>query len=261
MPLVAAALLPHSPALLPGLAPEVGASLKKTITAINEVAQDFSVCQLDILFIIAAHTETDGSSRQYALLQSPTLAYAFAEFGDLVTTGEARGAVGFTHRLKERMETAFPVPLVSVQKLPYTFSIPYVLLSSVLGGVKLVCLQLPKNIHLDEVNRLAHFLSEHLASCKERVALVAAGDLGHLLEENSAEARIFDQAFQVAVVSNDLEKIINIDSALREKVKDCLWAPTVLMYASLQPVKFSTTISSYEAPLGVGFLVARILLG
>lgn len=260
MPIVGAALLPHSPLLLPGLTPEARALVAKSASAIAAVATSLQHLEPDVLLVMVCHTNQHDSVNRYALLQGSNLPYAFNELGDLSTTGSFKTAVGFTHHLKEQLETSFPVPLVSTTPLPYGLSVPLVALGAPLNTKPIVCLQLPQNIPLDELNSLGELVKESLASTKERVVVIAAGDLAHVNQKTSTEAKIFDQLFQTACQESSLEKLVNLDLGIRQLTHECLQAPATFLYRLLQGHKLGTTLRSYEAPAGVGLLVAEISL-
>ncbi len=258
MPIVGGALLPHSPLLLPALKPEVRTQVSKTSAAITALGQALVTLEPDVLVVVAAHTETDNPRRGYALLQAPRLAYAFNQLGDLSTAGTFHGAVGFIHRLKERLETSFPIPLATMGNLPYTFALPLVTLGSPLNTKPVVCLQLPKIIPLDELNTLGALLAEALAITRERVVLLGSGDLAHATAQTATAAKIFDQLFQTACQQNSLEQLVNLDPAVRKLTRECLHAPACLLYRLAQDQAITTTVRSYEAPGGVGLLVAEV---
>jgi len=257
MPLVGAAILPHSPLLLPGLRSEIKTQVQKTTVAIHSLADELYAREPEVLLLMAAHTATTGLSDRYAFIQAPQLPYSFAEFGDLKTQGEFKGAVGFTHRLKERWETVFPFPLVSVKQLPYTFAVPLVVLGEPLNKLPVVCLQVPKEIPVDEIKRLALLLSEELDIARERVVMLAAGDLAHATTETLTESQIFDKLFCSACDQCSVDKLVNLEADLRARTRECLWAPTTLLCATLGECNTHMDVISYESPVGVGFLVAR----
>ena len=262
MPLVGAGLLPHSPLLLPGLLADIRLRAKKTSQAIGQLANELYALQPDVILLIASQSQdTAERGAGYSLLQAPKFYSSFKAFGDLVTTGEFAGAVGFTYRLKERGETKFPLPLLSPVKLPYIFSIPLVYLGKPLNGLPISCLQVPSQISLDDLEHLTRLLEETLATVRERVVMVAVGDLGHHWGNRTAESSLFDKLFQAAVSENKINILLNIDTKVRQRSLECLWGPTVVLYSVLSQRKVTTKVLSYEAPFDVGFLVTQLELG
>jgi len=260
MPLIGAGLLPRSPLLLPGLLPEIRLRAAKTSQAINELANEMYALQPDVILLIASESAASPTA-SYGLLQAPKFFSSFKAFGDLVTKAEFNGAVGFTYHLKESGETKFPLPLLSPAQLPHIFGLPLIHLGKPLNSLPVACLQVPKQISLDDLDRLTGLLEETLARTSERVVMVAAGDLGHHWGSGLAESSLFDKLFQAAVAQNKLNTLLNIDSQVRERSLECLWSPTVVLYSVLSQRRLATRVLSYESPFDVGFLVAQLELG
>lgn len=260
MPLVAAGILPCSPLLLPGLAKAARAQVKKTTAALAELAAVLARAAPDVLLVAAASTATTALGSGYALLQAPTLSYEFSEYGDLVTRGERRLAVGFTHRLKESCATSFPLPLIAPPRLPFTFAVPAVCLGTALAQVPLACLQVPPNPTLEELNRLGAILREHLEHAAERAVVLAAGTLAHHEPGQATPAKVFDQQVRAALSTTSREGLVNLDPSLRARSQETLWAPAALMYTTFGERTFRVQPLAYETPLGVGFLTSAISL-
>lgn len=261
MPIVAATIIPHSPVLLPGLAEPVRKNVAQTTSAIATLAQQLLKLEPDLLLMVTAHAEPTGSSHRLGLLQGPKFSFSFAEFGDLVTTGSVPGAVGFVHHIKEQLETSFPIPFISGDELPYTMGVPLACLGVQFSNLPLAGLQLPKDITWEELRRLSQFLAEHLAQSNKRLVIVATGDLSHTTKTDATECKIFDQVFTNSVRAAEIDTLANLDQKLRERTRECLWAPTLFLATVLQEQYRGAKVLSYEAPAGVGLLVANCELG
>jgi aromatic ring-opening dioxygenase LigB subunit len=233
----------------------------KSAEALAQVVEALAALNPDVLVVVTAHGDAQAPTQDYALLQGATLPYDFSSLGDLVTQGALKGAVGFTHHLKEQLETRFPIPLVSIKALPYSFAIPVIALGQALSSKPVVCLQVPEEIKLDDLNTLGGLLQEAMNSTKQRVVVLAAGDLAHAKPNTTTEAKIFDQLFQVACEESSLEKLMNLDPNLRHTTHECLQAPACFLYRLLEGTQHTTKLISYEAPVGVGLLVAQVSLG
>lgn len=260
MPLIGAAILPNSPALLPGLASATKQPVAPTLLACNQVSQEIVKAGPDILLLVAGETETIKLADSFALLQGPYFDYRFAEFGDLVTRGRLTGAVGFVHHLKEQLETSFPIPLVTQSILPYTFAVPLASGTPPLTQLPIACLNLPRKPRINDLLRLGDILSEHLATLNQRVAIGALGTLAQHAGPDIASAKIYDQLIVSNCQQQNLERLVNLDPQLRLSAHETLWGPLVLLYACLAGKRSQTTLQSYAAPLGIGFLVAQVTL-
>lgn len=254
MPLVSLALVPNSPLLLPKLSATVHKRLAKTREAIDRLLPELYARQVEIIIIAAyADNKLDGT----CLLQSSYLPYSFAEWGDVITTGQVSIATGYTHALKEKSETNQPIPLRTVERLPINFAVPAHWLKQVFVKQPFVFLELSTLTNLDELHQLALLLREHINNAPQRVLLVAAGNLAAHLGKNKAEALIYDKYFQRALQPLNSQALANIDGELRKRVKETSWAPTLLLALLSEDLGVKTEILSYEAPAGVGYIVAE----
>lgn len=260
MAIVAAAILPHSPLLLPGLMREVRTQVYKITRAIEQLATEFYARQIDLLFLVANHTPDDYLSNQFCLLQAPQLIYRFREFGDLKTVGTVKIDLCLTHLIREKSEAHLAVPLITTKQLPYTFAVPVALLSNIGSELPLVCLQVPRQAMFDELRWLASLIRDVLSTEARRVALVATGDLAHWRKNTASEAEIFDRQFCQAIQANDIDKLLNLEPQLIKQSQECLVSPTVFIYSLLDNFALKTEILSYNSNLGVGLIVADLAI-
>lgn len=261
MPVIAAAIVPHSPLLLPGLAPAMRRQVEATSQALGRLSSELGALAPETVLIIAAHRREDSGADHFRLWQGPHWRYSFRQFGDLATSGQLRGAVGFTHHLKEQLETSYPIPLASAAALPYTLTVPLACLGLPLVSLPIACLEVPGNISWEELHRVGTLIGEQLTQTQERVVLLAAGDLASSGARDKTEAKIFDQVFAGAIKTAAVDKLVNLDPALRARTKESLWAPALFSCSALTEQLRGAAILSYEAPAGVGLLVARFELG
>jgi len=258
MALVAAALLPNSPLLLPGRDAVTRAAASKTHAGLARLAGVLNTVAPDILLVVAVGGETTSLPTRYALLQSPRLAYEFSEFGEFITSGVRTIASGLTHHLREVSETKFPLPLVAPAQLPYTFAVPLVCLGQAFAEKPAVFLQVPRTMPLDELRLLGQLLADTLAQRHERIAVLGAGSLAVHSNGSGPDAKVFDQQLQAALVTGTIEPLINLDPALRKRAVESLWAPAAISYAILADHNLGVSLLSYEVPFGVGYIVGYL---
>lgn len=260
MAIVAAAIVPHSPVLLPGLAKAVKSKVNKTNSAINALGQELYARQIDRVILITSHNPGHDLVNQFCLLQAASLPYRFNEFGDLKTSGRLRVDVAFTHRLKEAAETQFSLPLLNPKNLPYTFAVPWAILHDYLKAATAVCLQIPRTASFEDLRWLAGLLKEMASQDGLRLAVIVAGDLAHFNTRQDTDAKIFDQSFRQAIQEADVDKLLNLETNLRQQSQECLVNPAIFLYTLLEQHQFTTDILSYENELGVGLLVAHLII-
>ena len=96
-----------------------------------------------------------------------------------------------------------------------------------------------------------------------RIAFIASGDLSHRLKPQAPagfnpDAYIFDQQVVEALRSNTPERIVNIDFNLRKLAGECGFRSMLVAIGASADLPLSCEVLNYEAPFGVGYLVAQL---
>jgi AmmeMemoRadiSam system protein A/AmmeMemoRadiSam system protein B len=95
-----------------------------------------------------------------------------------------------------------------------------------------------------------------------RVALIASGDLSHRLKPEAPagyhpSAYLFDQEVTQAVQSNNLLNIELVDDQLRRTAGECGFRSMLVAIGAARELTPRCELLSYEAPFGVGYMVAQ----
>jgi MEMO1 family protein len=95
------------------------------------------------------------------------------------------------------------------------------------------------------------------------VAFIASGDLSHRLKPEAPagynpNAHLFDEEVVDALRSNSPDRIINIDQDLRKLAGECGYRSMLVAFGLTQELPLSCEVLHYEAPFGVGYLVAQL---
>ena len=93
--------------------------------------------------------------------------------------------------------------------------------------------------------------------------MIASGDLSHRLKSESPAgfdptAYIFDDEVVDALRSNAPERIVNIDPDLRRLAGECGYRSMLIALGATRKLPRACEVLSYEAPFGVGYLVAQL---
>jgi AmmeMemoRadiSam system protein A/AmmeMemoRadiSam system protein B len=96
-----------------------------------------------------------------------------------------------------------------------------------------------------------------------RVAFVASGDLSHRLQPEAPagynpSAHRFDEEVIDALRTNAPERIVEIDHGLRRLAGECGYRSMLVVIGAASELPLSCEVMSYEAPFGVGYLVAQL---
>src|SRR4030095_6310170 len=95
------------------------------------------------------------------------------------------------------------------------------------------------------------------------VAFVASGDLSHRLKPEAPAgynpgAHIFDEEVVAAISDNKPERIIKIDPELRRMAGECGYRSMLVALGAVRELPPAGDVLNYEAPFGVGYLVAQV---
>ena len=93
--------------------------------------------------------------------------------------------------------------------------------------------------------------------------LIASGDLSHRLKPDAPAgynptAYIFDNEVVDALRTNSPERIINIDQDLRRSAGECGYRSMLIALGATREQPWACEVIHYEAPFGVGYLVAQL---
>jgi MEMO1 family protein len=96
-----------------------------------------------------------------------------------------------------------------------------------------------------------------------RVAIVASGDLSHRLKPEAPAgynplAHEFDEQVVRAIRSNLPQQIEQIDPGLRKLAGECGYRSMLVAIGATRELPANGEVISYEAPFGVGYLVAQL---
>jgi AmmeMemoRadiSam system protein A/AmmeMemoRadiSam system protein B len=95
------------------------------------------------------------------------------------------------------------------------------------------------------------------------VALVASGDLSHRLKPEAPagyhpQAHLFDEQVVEALRQNSANQIVDIDQDLRRMAGECGYRSMLVALGATRGLRDACDVLHYEAPFGVGYLVAQL---
>lgn len=102
------------------------------------------------------------------------------------------------------------------------------------------------------------------ATSEKPIAFVASGDLSHRLKPGAPAgyndtAHLFDEEVVAALRAHAPERIINIDQELRKTAGECGYRSMLVALGVAEGLPENYEVLSYEAPFGVGYLVAQLM--
>jgi AmmeMemoRadiSam system protein A len=152
--------------------------------------------------------------------------------------------------------------MLSYQDLDHGTAVPlYFLLRNGWGG-KVVTLGYSYLSNEDHV-RFGSCIKQAVDQLGRRVAFIASGDLSHRLRPSAPagynpDAHIFDEQVVAALRANAPQQITEIDYNLRRLAGECGYRSMLVAIGASSELPLSCEVLSYEAPFGVGYLVAQL---
>ncbi len=227
MSIIGAAMLPHTPLLLPTTDPAHAQRLEKIARACKTVAEWVHALQPDIILCINPHTPTN--AKQFTFNLAKQYFGAFEEFGDLSTTIDVPAAPKFAYHLKEHVEAHAHVAASHETHVTYGLSIPALLLKD--------CKPQPRWVELSTTTQPPsehiHFgslLHGELLNARERILILASGEIAARCSAESpsgvsANAQTFWKDWTNAMKARRLQHFL--ESVPLETVQDVLSCGTL----------------------------------
>lgn len=258
MPVVAAAVVPHSPLLLPNVSKEHASLLSLTTKTLGDIAAEIYAAKPDALVILTPHGPT--SSETVIIQADEHYRATFQEFGDIQTVVEACSSLELTHGLRTAAESEhLAVQQQTFEILDYGTAVPLLTLLKPQPKLPIIPILVPTQY--DVILRTAAVLHDFFTSVRSRIIIVASADFSrrrttaaHSLVKQRPTPE--ERTISSAIVAVDPTQL----SSLQPHASTCGYTPTLALLATLQSIAVAGTIRSFEAPLGVGMLTATFTI-
>jgi AmmeMemoRadiSam system protein A len=263
--LVACALLPHPPLLIPEVGKEELNKIKATVLAVEETTQWIKEQNPQTIVLITPHGPVFKDAASISI--HPRLKGNMAAFGvpevnlgfetdgllskQIIRKAERLGInlleltdeVAKNYRLSLALDHGALVPLYYLHKAGFKGQLVHLSIG-----------MLP----YEEMYTFGKAVQAAIGMIDKKVAVIASGDLSHrLLPEAPAgyspRGQEFDKKVLKALENMDIKSLLNMDKALIEEAGECGLRPVVFLMGVRGGLAASTKILSYEGPFGVGY--------
>jgi len=260
--LVFAGIAPHPPIMVPEVGREAVVEVDTSIAAMAELTARVLRSGAESLILISPHAPLDANAfvaydgpqlqGNFANFRAPT-ATVHAQLDDELLSEISRGAAEqklATIRIRGRdLDHGTAVPLYFLQHNGWNGSI-VALGYSFLSNQDHVLFGNCIRAAVDKLGR--------------PVAFIASGDLSHRLKLGAPagynpQAHRFDEEVVDAIRSCATSRIVDLDPELRQLAGECGYRSMLVAIGAAQGIEPSCEVLSYEAPFGVGYLVAQLL--
>jgi AmmeMemoRadiSam system protein A/AmmeMemoRadiSam system protein B len=260
--LVFSAIAPHPPIMVPEVGRESIAGVVDSIDAMAELTKRIIDSGSESVVLISPHAPLEADA--FVAYEGPEVYGDFSNFN----APEARFTARVDEELLSEIERAAAAKNYEVSTLPehdldHGIAVPlYFLLQNGWRG-KVVTLGYSFLSNQDHL-RFGSCIKEAVDQLGRRVAFIASGDLSHRLKPQAPagynpDAHIFDEEVVAAIRSNTPQRIVGIDHNLRRLAGECGYRSMLVAIGAGSGLPWSCEVLSYEAPFGVGYLVAQLI--
>lgn len=259
--IVFAGIAPHPPIMVPEVGRDAIAEVRGSIDAMAELTRRVIESGAETVVLISPHAPLD--SRAFVAYRGPELYGNFANFRAPTAAVEADLDEDLLEAIagSARQEKYEILPLRDFE-LDHGAAVPLYFLQRNGWGGRVVALGysfLPNEDHL----RFGRCIRDAVDSLGRRAAFIASGDLSHRLKPEApagynAEAHLFDEEVVDAIRDSAPHRIINIDQNLRRMAGECGYRSMLVAFGAAQGIELCCEVLNYEAPFGVGYLVAQL---
>jgi MEMO1 family protein len=259
--LVFSGIAPHPPIMVPEVGRESIAGVRASIDAMAELTRRVIETGAETVILISPHARLEVES--FVAYPGPNVYGDFSNF-------QAPGTE-FSARVDEELLTAitraaasesYSISMLDDDVLDHGTAVPlYFLLRNGWQG-QVVALGYSFLSNHDHI-RFGSCIAKAVDQLGRRVAFVASGDLSHRLKPEAPagynpSAHRFDEEVVAALRSNEPERIVEIDHGLRRLAGECGYRSMLVAIGAAAELPLSCEVMSYEAPFGVGYLVAQL---
>ncbi len=260
--LVFSGIAPHPPIMVPEVGRESIAGVRDSIEAMAELTRRLIASGAESVILISPHAPLELDSfvayggpevyADFANFHAPETGFSVAVDGDLLKAVSEAGAT-----------ENYSVSILPENDLDHGTAVPlYFLLSNGWHG-KVVALGYSFLSNEDHL-RFGRCIQRAVETLGRPTGFIASGDLSHRLKPHAPagfnpEAHVFDEKVVAALRANDPQQIVAIDHHLRKVAGECGYRSMLVAIGASTGLPLSCEVMNYEAPFGVGYLVAQLI--
>ncbi|MBI5466788.1 MAG: AmmeMemoRadiSam system protein B [Candidatus Kerfeldbacteria bacterium] len=256
MPIVAAAVVPHSPLLIPAIAKDHAPLADQTRQAIKDIGAEIYASAPDVVVVCTPHGPAIRGS--FVIHTATHFHGTLKDFGDFQTAVDVECSTATAQEIKQRAEhDRVPVRLQTDEQLDYGTSVPMVFWQPHFSHIPLLPITTTDHPP-EELSRIARVIHDVATASSKRFALVASADLLRRTDPGSAESRRpqpLERKISQAITAVDPSGIPE-----DQPIDVCGLEPITLLLHVLHGLADHGSITSFEAPFGVGLLTATFSL-
>jgi MEMO1 family protein len=260
--LVFAGIAPHPPIMVPEVGREASAEVRGSIEAMREFTERIVESGAETVVLVSPHAPLE--ARAFVAYRDTQLYGDFANF----RAPEARVEAPLDEEMLEAISRAasdedYEVLGIRGHDLDHGTAVPLYFLQRNGWHGRVVALGYSFLSNEDHL-RFGSCIKRAAEEAGRAVAFVASGDLSHRLKPEAPagyypQAHLFDEEVVEAIREAQPERIININQDLRRLAGECGYRSMLIALGVTENASQDYEVLHYEAPFGVGYLVAQIV--
>jgi len=260
--LVFAGIAPHPPIMVPEVGGDAIGEVRASIDAMAMLTERIIESTAETVVLISPHAPLE--SFAFVAYDGPMLHGDFSMFRAPDATVEAELDDELLIEITRAAEQRNLITLrIQRANLDHGTAVPLYFLHRNGWSGKVVALGysfLSNEEHL----RFGNCIRQAITTVNRPVAFIASGDLSHRLKPGApagyhSEAHVFDEEIVAAIRNCETTRIANMDQNLRQQAGECGYRSMLVALGVAEDSNQSCEVLSYEAPWGVGYLVAQLV--
>jgi AmmeMemoRadiSam system protein B len=257
-----ACLVPHPPILIPEIGKKNTERLKKTIDSYNKLALELKESKATTVLIISPHGETLDDSM--LINQNITYKADFSEFGYMGAQQKWDANMGLAQKIKSACTEKNNLRFYTNDSIDHGTAIPLLMLTKNITGLKIIPLSYSNLRNIEHYN-FGKNIAPILHKAKEKIAIIASGDLSHCLNKEapakySPRGAKFDNKIKELLKNKKNAEILDLPADLIKDAAECGLRSILILLGILSTIDYEAKALSYEAPFGVGYLCMNFKL-
>lgn len=261
MSLTAAAIIPHSPILIPTIGGyDQREKLKKTISSINIIKENLEKIKPDTIIILSP--KINKFKNIFCVNISEEFEGNFQEFGEFKTSMDLSGDIGLALNIRSD-EKDEKIKLITKNNLGYEISVPIYFLTQNIKP-KIIPIE-SSSLKIKDHFEFGKEIREAIFDTNKKVAIIASATLSSKTKKDSIvgytkRASIFDKKIIDLLESKNTTGILNIKDYLIKEVGEYGLKPIMILLGILDEINYKPENLSYEDPFGIGYLTMNFKL-
>jgi AmmeMemoRadiSam system protein A/AmmeMemoRadiSam system protein B len=259
--LVFAGIAPHPPIMVPEVGRDASVEVRRSIEAMSELTDRVIRSGAETIVIISPHARLESAA--FVAYDGPKLFADFANFrAPTITVHAELDEELLSEITRIAAEQGLATSRIPGLEMDHGTAVPLYFLQRFGWNGRLVALGYSFLSDEDHV-RFGQCVKQAIDSVAKPVAFIASGDLSHRLTRDAPaghnpQAHLFDEEVIEAIQDCATKRIVDLDPELRRLAGECGYRSMLVAIGAARDLDPACEVISYEAPFGVGYLVAQL---